>query len=250
MGIEVRKIEIGSGKPKICVPIVATNSDDILNAARELNNHPFDIVEWRADCYDDVFDFEKVLQTLKKLRDTLGDAPILFTFRTLGEGGNKAIESSVYEELLNEVCNSKLSDLIDIEIFFDNTIAKNIIKVAHQNNVYTVASNHDFNKTPDEKEIINRLSLMKELDADILKIAVMPQSKLDVITLLSATVKAKELIIDKPLVTISMGFDGLISRISGSFTGSAITFGSVQKASAPGQIDSADLQQIISLLSK
>lgn len=48
-----------------------------------------------------------------------------------------------------------------------------------------------------------------------------------------------------PLVTMSMGQLGVISRITGELTGSAMTFASVQKASAPGQINVSDMQMLL-----
>ena len=83
---------------------------------------------------------------------------------------------------------------------------------------------------------------------DITKMAVMPQSEEDVLELLSATVQMKLHKADRPFVTMSMGKLGVISRASGSFSGSAITFGTVGKASAPGQIPCGILSQMLEAL--
>ena len=53
-------------------------------------------------------------------------------------------------------------------------------------------SNHDFHKTPEAEEIIARLRKMQSFDADIPKIALMPQSTSDVLTLLAATLEMQE----------------------------------------------------------
>ena len=45
-----------------------------------------------------------------------------------------------------------------------------------------------------------------------------------------------------------MGKLGLVSRIAGSTFGSAITFGTAGAASAPGQLDSASLKNILDVL--
>ena len=88
---------------------------------------------------------------------------------------------------------------------------------------------------------------MVYIGADIAKIAVMPKNKSDVLELLSATLEAEKKI-DIPVVTMSMGKWGMISRISGEFFGSAITFGAGSSASAPGQIPSADLNKVLNIL--
>lgn len=76
----------------------------------------------------------------------------------------------------------------------------------------------------------------------------MPRSAKDVLTLLSATENVKSLYPDEPLITMSMGKLGAVSRISGEIFGSAMTFGSAKKASAPGQIEVTALQKILEIL--
>ena len=72
----LRNVEVGCGKPKVIVPIVAATAQGILEKAREFRAHALDVVEWRADFYEDVFQLPKVLSTLKGLREILGETPI------------------------------------------------------------------------------------------------------------------------------------------------------------------------------
>ena len=60
--VTVRNVTIGQGKPKICVPLVATTAEGIVAEAKSLLDMPVDIVEWRADWYEDALDKEKVLK--------------------------------------------------------------------------------------------------------------------------------------------------------------------------------------------
>ena len=73
--------------------------EEILAAAKSFADVKMDVVEWRVDWFDGVFDFAQVEDVLKDLRPALGNTPILFTFRTSKEGGEKAIEPDVYVEL-------------------------------------------------------------------------------------------------------------------------------------------------------
>ena len=91
---------------------------------------------------------------------------------------------------------------------------------------------------------------MQKLGADIPKIAVMPQSKEDVLTLLAATEEMNRKHADRPIITMSMAGTGVISRLCGEVFGSALTFGAARKASAPGQMGVEDLAQVLSLLHK
>lgn len=246
--VEVRGVRIGEGIPKICVPIVGKTRNEILAAAESFESVKKDVVEWRADWFDGVFDFAQVEAVLKELRRVLGNTPILFTFRTSNEGGEKAIEPAAYAELNKRAAATGLIDLVDVEAFTGDEVVRDIIESAHESGVVVVASNHDFEKTPEKDEIVRRLRKMQELDADIPKIAVMPQSRKDVLTLLSATEEMVSEYADRPIITMSMSATGLISRLCGECFGSALTFGAVGKASAPGQMNASDLSEILNLI--
>ena len=202
--VKVRDIEIGAGAPKIIVPIVGVTKNDIIEEAKTFHSIPVDVVEWRVDWFEGVFDFAQVEDVLKDLRPALGETPILFTFRTSKEGGEKAIEADAYAELNKKAAATGLVDLVDVEAFTGDEVVKDIIEGAHAHGVKVVASNHDFDKTPDKDDIVGRLVKMKELGADIPKIAVMPQCKKDVLTLLEATREMAEELADLPIIKMSM----------------------------------------------
>lgn len=248
--VKVRNIEIGAGIPKICVPIVGVTREEILVAADNIKSTKADVVEWRVDWYEDIFDFAKTEATMQALREALGEMPILFTFRTSKEGGEKAIETETYVELNQNVAKTGLIDLVDVEAFTGDEAVKSVVETAHENGVKVIASNHDFHKTPAKEEIVSRLRKMQELGADIPKIAVMPQNKKDVLTLLAATEEMASEYADRPIITMSMSETGVISRLSGEVFGSALTFGAVGKVSAPGQMGIEDLTTVLGLLHK
>ena len=245
--VKVRNIEIGAGIPKICVPIVGVTREEILAAAETIKSTKADVVEWRVDWYEDIFDFAKTEETMKAL---LGETPILFTFRTSKEGGEKSIETETYVELNQNAAKTGLVDLVDVEAFTGDDAVKAVVETAHANGVKVIASNHDFHKTPAKDEIVSRLRKMQELGADIPKIAVMPQNKKDVLTLLSATEEMASEYADRPIITMSMSGTGVISRLCGEVFGSALTFGAVGKVSAPGQMGIEDLTTVLGLLHK
>lgn len=245
--VKIRDIEIGAGAPKIIVPIVGITKEDIIEEAKTFDSIPVDVVEWRVDWFEGVFDFAKVEDVLKDLRTVLGNIPLLMTFRTSKEGGEKAIEPDAYAELNIKAAQTGYVDLIDVEIFTGDEIVKKIIDGAHAAGVKVIASNHDFFKTPAKADIIYRLRKMQDMNADIPKIAVMPQSSKDVLTLLTVTESWKETG-KTPVITMSMAGEGLISRLCGEIFGSAVTFGAAGKSSAPGQIDAEELRRILEII--
>lgn len=248
--IEVRGVRIGEGIPKIIVPIVETTRKEIIRKAESLADVRVDIVEWRADWFEEAADPAAVEEVLKGLRSALGNTPLLFTFRTLREGGEKAIDPQDYAALNISVARSGFADLIDVEIFTWDEIVREIIESAHERGVKIVGSSHDFDRTPEKEEIVGRLKKMQQMGADIPKIAVMPQSRKDVLTLLLATEEMTAEYADRPIITMSMSGTGLISRLCGEVFGSSCTFGAVGKASAPGQMNAEDLDTVLELIHK
>lgn len=244
----IRNIKIGTGIPKICVPIVGATKEEILEAGCKIRETAADIVEWRGDWYADILNYDRTLETLYALREVLGDLPLLFTFRTAKEGGEQSIDVDTYVELNQQIIRSQCADLIDVELFTGEETVRQLIEAAHAHGVKVIVSNHDFQKTPDKEELLARLRRMQELGADIPKLAVMPQNKKDVLTLLSATEEMTSHYADRPVITMSMAGAGVISRLCGEVFGSALTFGAAGKTSAPGQLEVRDLHDILHIL--
>lgn len=247
--VRVRDLVIGEGIPKICIPIVGKTSKEILDEGANLSTLDLDLVEWRVDWFEGIEDTDEVVALAQKLNDALGaHVPLLCTIRTAGEGGEAALSIEDYCALNRALIASGAIDLVDIELLLGDEVMTELIAHGHENGVAIIASNHDFNATPSRSEIIARLKHMQDLGADILKIAVMPNSARDVIELLAATEEMVSEHATRPIVTMSMSGKGAISRMCGEVFGSAITFGCASKASAPGQIDANDLRALLSLI--
>lgn len=241
-------VVIGEGVPKICVPVVAGSRDGIWKKAEEIASLPVDIVEWRADFYEQADRPEEVRRTLGGLRERLGEKALLFTFRTKGEGGQREAASEYYYRL-NEAAALGGADLVDVEAYFDRDRERTAAEIGRlqSRGCRVIGSSHDFDRTPPTDEMVKRLRYMEALGADAVKLAVMPAGREDVLRLLEATIRA-DAELSVPVVTMSMGWIGLISRLCGSLTGSAMTFASVGKASAPGQIPAEQMTEALALL--
>lgn len=246
--VTIKGVDIGKGLPKICVPMVGETTEDLIEEANFLKNIDTDVVEWRVDFFKEVMNIDKVKESLKLIRKIIPYKPMIFTFRSAKEGGEAKVTKEFYVELNKTIAETKLVDVIDVELFNDEKDIKELVSAAHKNGAVVIISNHDFNKTPTKEEIISRLRKAQELGGDIPKIAVMPKSIHDVITLLDATNIMKEKYANCPIITMSMAGKGVISRISGEIFGSDLTFGAAKKASAPGQISVTDLRKAIELL--
>ncbi|MCC0638886.1 MULTISPECIES: type I 3-dehydroquinate dehydratase [unclassified Clostridioides] len=248
--VQVKNIRIGEGIPKICVPIVGKTKEEIIEEVNDLKEICLDVVEWRVDFFENVENIQQVKEVINELRKYIPDTPLLFTFRSIKEGGQKLISKDYYTILNKEISNTGLIDLIDVELFMGDEIVNEIVEFAHEKEVKVVMSNHDFNKTPKKEEIISRLCKMQKLGADLPKIAVMPKNERDVLVLLTATNEMVQVYADRPIITMSMAGMGVISRLCGEIFGSALTFGAVKKVSAPGQMSVEELNSILRILHK
>ncbi len=242
--VQIRHCEIGAGMPKICVPILYQTKEEIRSAGQKIVGSGADLVEWRVDAYEGADSFARIQETGRALRDVLGDLPILFTIRTAREGGERDMDPGTYAQLNRQAAQSGLFDLIDLEASAGEAPVRDLIRTAHQANVPVIASFHDFTGTPSKEELLAKFATMRALDADLLKIAVMPENQADVDVLLAATLAASA-DMDRPLITMSMGELGAVSRVVGEVVGSALTFGSLGKASAPGQLAVSDLKTLL-----
>lgn len=242
--ISVRGLEIGAGIPKICVPLTPANERELIREMEALNDSSYDLLEWRADYLETQTDFDAIYG---KIRGSAPDKPLLVTFRSLREGGRRALSDQDYILLYRRALRLG-ADLIDAEWQRGEAVLAELLDAAHACGAYVIVSNHDFDKTPPKEEIIRRLLSMQDMGADLLKIALMPHSAQDVLNLICATEEMNRLHARQPVITMSMGRLGAFSRICGALTGSCITFGCASRSSAPGQICADSLRQMIGLL--
>lgn len=245
--VKIASLKFGEDRPKIIIPLAEDNAVDIMNCANFYRRQPGDMVEWRIDYYDDFEDLEALAELSKRIKTSI-QKPLLATFRTLSEGGESAIGKSQYVEMYRYLIQAKAVDAIDIEYARGQDILDNLIPYAHKHRVKVIVSYHDFVKTPGENNMIKRLQNMGNTEADIVKMAVMPHDEADVLSLMTATKHASTLI-DQPLITMSMGRLGKITRIAGEIFKSSATFAAVEgMTSAPGQMAVEDVEECVALL--
>lgn len=246
--VTVKNVTLGEGMPKICVPLVGTTLSELREEAEALKALAPDVVEWRSDFFSQVEDIAAVTEVLGEIQQILPEIPLIFTFRSAKEGGEKEISTEYYFRLNKAAVESGYVDIVDMELFNEERDVRGLIATAHDNAVFVIISNHDFQGTPSQDEIVSRLRRAQELGGDLPKIAVMPQSAGDVLTLLAATNMMQEQYADRPIITMSMAGEGVISRLAGEIFGSALTFGAAHKPSAPGQVAVAELRSVLELL--
>jgi 3-dehydroquinate dehydratase-1 len=242
---------IAGGKfPLICTPLVGRTHDMIMAELDLVLPKQPDVLEWRVDFFQSINDTAAVIATARAIKSKAKSIPLLFTRRSLIEGGEKIVlnEGQVIA-LYVAVCESKSIDLIDYEMAHDAANIAQVRDAAKSHDVKLVLSFHNFSYTPSLETLATKFLTADQLGADVAKVAVMPRDLDDVLMLLAATREAsKKLRI--PLISMSMGPLGALTRVIGGVFGSSLSFAVGAAASAPGQIPIEDLNTVLGILNK
>ena len=214
-------------RPLIALPLDDINFDKNLNLAKEKN---IDIIEVRVDQFSSL-ETDYVVEHFKKAKDK--GFYTIATVRSEKEGG-KNISDDKRIEIFEAVAT--YADILDIELTSEEINSK-VIQIAKSEGILSLVSYHDFDKTPTEIEIQKIITQAYNLEANIIKYAFKANSIEDVGRVLSMTHRNR----DKNLVAISMGELGKVSRVTGFFFGSLITYTFIGKSFAPGQIEADKL---------
>lgn len=251
MAFEIKGKRFNAAPPLIAVPVMGSSVQEVHYGMLEAAESIADIVEWRADYFpifsENGFEKDGVLEILSDSAAILKDKVFIVTLRSKMQGGEFDKTEHDALEFIDFVAESGKADLLDFEYctFSEN---RSIIKKIHAKGQKIISSHHDFSGTPDMDVMHHLLYRMATAGSEIVKLAVMPQDNKDLLNLLSVTDEFHTDFPDMPIITMSMGEKGMLSRISGEFFGSAVSFASLSKASAPGQLALSDLHDSLEMI--
>lgn len=245
-------------RPKICIPIVANNYDKLVEEVNLIIGMKPDLIEWRIDQYLAFHEVEKMtLEALKLelvkpllyISNTLEHEKIegILTIRGKSEGGAIDLDDTVRMMLILWSIMQCKVQYVDLELdLYDQSkitekdeilsqLFNDIVNEARTRNIKVILSNHNFSKTPLFSDMIAIIKRAQSLRADLVKLAYMPASSEDVLSILAAC-QYGATVLNQRMIALSMGELGRISRIIGGEFGSEITFARGIEASAPGQM--------------
>ena len=235
----------------ICVPIVGPTVEDILSQVQEAVQAKVDLIELRPDMWMKCSNIseDKYIATIvtfvEEVYSKVAGMPVLFTWRTIGEGGETPLCSDNYIKLLQAIVDQDLVQAIDVELFAYTEEIGSIMQQAHQQGMQTVMSYHNFQSTPDIETLYVYAERMVSVGVQVIKFALMPSTNEEVLSVLQFTKELTERYPQLPRITMSMGQLGQMTRTCGHVFGNCLTFGTLGQASAPGQVEVAVLQQLL-----
>lgn len=227
-----KKLRIGQknrpgNRPFIAISIQAKNKQELSTCVRIANESHADVIEWRIDAWQDLKTLTPtvIVATIAEIQQ-----PMILTWRTAEEGGQKAYDRNAYYRLYKTAITSGVG-AIDLEVRWIKELAE-LRALANQYDVPVIASRHDWEWPIDMTE---RLMSLKDLPVDIIKYAVTVEYEEHVTQLLMTTQTLSEMT-EKPLITMGMGSYGSATRLDGFTYGSQLTFAHLGVTSAPGQL--------------
>jgi 3-dehydroquinate dehydratase-1 len=237
---------IGSGSfPAIITPLVGATPEAIAGELAAIVPRKPDLIEWRIDFFEAIGDTGRVIDTARAIRAAAAGIPVLLTRRNVTEGGQPipAPEPAVVA-MYGAACEARCVEFVDYELSNAAADLATLRRVSSANGIAMVMSYHNFQSTPDAATLDAKFAQAQALGADVGKVAVMPQDPSDVLALLGATHRASQAL-SIPLISMSMGGIGSISRMIGWVYGSAATFAVGKSSSAPGQIAIDELRAVL-----
>ena len=219
----------------ICASITELVLKNMIEAA---NFSSADMVEIRLDCLEKHAGAEKLREINK---------PLIVTCMSASEGGKFTGTEEERTRILFEAV--QYADYVSLELSTKKDLWERIVYEARTRDTKIIATYHDYKKTPENKEIKEILKKEKKTGADIAKVAFQANDYGDVMNLMSVLLEND---IGIPIIAVSMGEYGKISRILGPLLGSYLTFASPSKGqeAAPGQLTVEELHTIFDILKK
>ncbi|HXU10192.1 MAG TPA: type I 3-dehydroquinate dehydratase, partial [Blastocatellia bacterium] len=215
-------------RPQVCAVI----AEETVEAARAAMKRAggADFIELRLDFLRD-FDFSNPRSLKPLLEDK--PLPVIITCRARSEGGAQQVDEQIRIRLLVEGAK-RFADYCDIEAASYAEAARLSPDASR-----LIVSYHNFDETPDDLNAV--YDRVTSLPAAIHKIVTQARTITDSLAIFNLLHRARDEA--KPLIAMSMGQAGIITRVLGPSRGSFLTYGSIArgKESAAGQMTCEEL---------
>jgi 3-dehydroquinate dehydratase-1 len=238
---EIKLIE--KNKFAACIPIISAQRSELMADVDAAVGNECDFIEWRRDYFrqGEILSRQEEMEILKEIGQRMKNQGLIYTYRSHLEGGVYATSDAIREVAIKTAIESGIVDYVDVELESNHQFLERIIAAIKDKPTGWIASHHNFRKTPAASEIESIYALMEASGADVLKLALMPNTVEDVRHLLLANLLHNELS-ELPLIAIAMGELGGMTRIAPELCGGSLTYAAGAGKTAPGQMDLAEIR--------
>ena len=215
----------------LCVSLTENTVEGMLDAMRGLPPC-VQVVELRLD-YLRQTESKETLAALETLC-AHKDRPVLVTFRPAREGGRYRGPEAHRLTVLRRAAELG-ADFIDVELDSIAALGKTA------GGTRRIVSYHNFERTPPDLEDIHRRA--RETGADVVKVAVRANDIADTLPVLELLERHAA---TTPTIALSMGEEGVPTRVLAPKLGAFLTFASLtrDKASAEGQVPCTQMEEM------
>lgn len=222
---------------KICIPIKEKTVSKVLKILSEASE--------RADLAEVWLDGIKEPDHKKIFSDA--PLPLVACCKRRQEKGSFTGSYEAQAEILINAIKYG-AKYVDIPLFMPEKLNKKIVQSAHKAGVKVIISHHDFEKTPDFRQMLRICKKMSERGADIVKIAVKNKVVSDAIEVISVgkVMQGQK----RPHILIGMGQKGILTRILTPTLSGEMMFAVLDKKrqTAEGQMTVDELKEAWKLI--
>ncbi len=231
-----------------CIPIISRNQNELLADVEAGVANGCDFLEWRRDHFmpDEVVESDDEINLLNAIKARMPNQGLIYTYRSHREGGVCLTSDEIREAAITTAIKSKVVDYVDVELNNEATFLERIKQVLKDSCTQWIVSHHNFEKTPNSKEMTALYTAMDSIGGDVLKLAVTPHTTADLRCVLRETLNYNDQS-EKTIIAIAMGELGGITRIVTELCGGSLTYTAGTGKTAPGQLS---LEEIVDLRKK
>ncbi len=213
----------------IIATLTGRTVEDMVELAVEAVEQGADALEVRLDYLENL----DLRTALRAVRECSRYERVIATLRRAEEGGRFEGDEERRLEILERV--SEEADFVDVEL---DVAEEDVIRPACR----TIVSHHDFEGTPEKKELFELRDRCAEL-GDVAKVVPTARDHGEALRVLEMVETA-----DAPTIGFAMGERARYTRVVSLLVGGYATYAAVRGAAAPGQMTVREVREALELL--
>ncbi len=220
--------------PAICGAIQGSDVAEIRSQISLAVKQGADLVELRIDS----------LRDREGWTGLIGKGPVaIVTNRAKREGGSfRGAEQQRVGIILEAIAAG--AQCVDLESSTKPALRSRVMKEAEREGATVMLSHHDFKATPSVETLIGIARKMADSGADIVKVITTANNAAESLRVLDFLIDVQDEVV-VPVIAFAMGEAGRISRVASLLLGSPLTYASVGKPTAPGQLSVAETKALL-----